>query len=52
MMGQTIFLPDWLGAGTCDSYIRLDRSGNGYAFVFNANNTPCSWSCRWMNVVD
>lgn len=26
----------------CDSYFRLNAAGTGYAFVFNANDTPVS----------
>jgi hypothetical protein len=38
MMGQVVFLPNWPGGGKCDGYIRVDGSGSGYAFVFNAND--------------
>jgi hypothetical protein len=39
MTRQAIFLPDWPGGGKCDSYLRLNAAGTGYAFVFNANDT-------------
>ncbi|MCU0982241.1 MAG: hypothetical protein MUF25_24055, partial [Pirellulaceae bacterium] len=42
MTRQAVFLPDWQGNGKCDSYFRLNAAGTGYAFVFNANDTPVS----------
>lgn len=42
MTRPAIFLPDWPGDGKGDSYFRLNAAGTGYAFVFNANDTPVS----------